>query len=305
MERKRLLYLISSDPRVSPFDINMAHDAGFDAVIPYAPVDAASVAGLVQDIMFSRGAKGARYSSVFFSGSDLAASEAMLAAARKTIFPPFRIGLLVDPKGGYTTAAALLARVEALAAARGLKPWAGLRVLVAAGTGGVGRAAAAMAGREGARVVLTSRRPAAATEAARAIGDLFDVRVEARPAPTEAELLPLARDADIVLATGAAGAQLLSRRSIEALRGPKIVADVNAVPPSGLEGLKPQDDGVEIAPGIFGLGALAIGDLKFKTEASLLKELLDAGEPPVLDSGSARARARELLAARPNPRTGS
>jgi methylene-tetrahydromethanopterin dehydrogenase len=155
-----------------------------------------------------------------------------------------------------------------------------------------------MAGRDGARVVLTSRRAAAADEAARAIGDLFGVHVEARAAATGSELEPLARDADVILATGAAGVQLLSRRAIEALRGPKIVADVNAVPPSGLEGVKPQDDGAEIAPGIFALGALAIGDLKFKTEASLLKDLLDAEEPPVLDSGSARARARDLLAAR-------
>ena len=68
MERKRLLYLVSSDPRVSPFDINMAYDAGFDAVVPYPSVDVGMVPGLVQDIMFSRGAKGARFSSVFYSG---------------------------------------------------------------------------------------------------------------------------------------------------------------------------------------------------------------------------------------------
>src|SRR5215831_19377657 len=106
MERKRLLYLLSSDARVSPFDINMAYDAGFDAVVPYAPVGVEDVRGLVQDIMFSRGGKGARLSSVFFSGSSLAVSEGMLKAARASLIPPFLLGLMVDPKGAYTTAAA-------------------------------------------------------------------------------------------------------------------------------------------------------------------------------------------------------
>ena len=296
MERKRLLYLISSDPRVSPFDINMAYDAGFDAVIPYAGAGVSEVEGLVQDIMFSRGPKGARFSSVFFSGSDLTAAEGMLAAARRSLFEPFLVGLMVDPKGGYTTAAAMLAKVAALAKARGLEEISRLRILVAAGTGGVGKAVAAMAARDGARVTLTSRRPEAAAAAAREVAALFQAGVEARPAPSEADLARLAREADVVLATGAAGARLLSRGSIASLKGPKVLADANAVPPSGIEGLNPQDDGAEIAPGIFGLGALAVGGLKNKVEAALLKDLLTAEKAPVLDSGAARRKAEEILA---------
>jgi methylene-tetrahydromethanopterin dehydrogenase len=298
VERKHLLYLVSSDPRVSPFDINMAYDAGFDAVTPYAGADVSAVPGLIQDIMFSRGPKGARYSSVFFSGANLTTAEGMLAAARKSLFEPFLIGLMIDPKGGYTTAAALLAKAEALAKAKGLGDIARLKVLVAAGTGGVGKTAAAMAARDGARVVLTSRRAEAAAAAAREIAALFQAGVEPRPAPTEVELAALAREADLVLATGAAGAHLLSQASLAALRGPKVVADVNAVPPAGIEGLKPQDDGTEIAPGIFGLGAMAIGSLKFQVESSLLKDLIAAEKPPVIDARVARRRAGELLQAR-------
>src|SRR5439155_24401590 len=144
MERKRLLYLVSSVPVVSPFAVNMAYAAGFDAVVPYPSVDVGMVPGLVQDVMFSRGAKGARFSSVFFSGSSLAASEAMLRAARASLFPPFLLGLMIDPKGAYTTAAALVARVAALGGARGPGGTAGPRVLVLAGTGGGGRAAVAL-----------------------------------------------------------------------------------------------------------------------------------------------------------------
>jgi len=298
VERKRLLYLVSSDPRVSPFDINMAYDAGFDAVIPYASIDVPSVPGLVQDLMFSRGAKGARFSSLFFSGSSVAVAEGMLQAARRTLFPPFLLGLMIDPKGGYTTAAALLARVGALCRSRGMGEWGRLKVLVAAGTGGVGKAAAALAAREGAAVTITSRTQVSAAAAAGEIASLFGVTVEPRAAPGEVDLAALAAKADVVLATGPAGTQLLSRRSIESLKGSKILADVNAVPPHGLEGVRPQDDGTEIAPGLLALGAMVVGELKFKTESSLLKDLPGAESPPVIDLQAARRRALELLESR-------
>src|SRR5437867_7658804 len=166
----------------------MAYDAGFDAVIPYASIDASMVPGLVQDIMFSRGAKGARFSSLFFSSSRVAVAEAMLKAARATLFPPFLVGLMVDPKGGYTTAAALWARVAAIGRSRGLGEPRRLRILVAAGTGAVGRAVAVMAARDGAAVTLTSRNLASAAEAAEEIATLFGVTVLPRAAPGEEEL---------------------------------------------------------------------------------------------------------------------
>ncbi len=295
MERKDLLYLVSSDPHVSPFDINMAYDAGFDAVIPYAGMAVSAVTGFVQDVMFSRGPRGSRHSAIFFAGSDLAISEEMLAMARAALFDPFRIGLMIDPRGGYTTAAALLARVRALAVSKGLGELRDRTILVMAGTGGVGKTAATMAARDGARVLLTSRREDSAAAAARQIAALFQAEVEPREASSEKGLAALAAEADVILATGAAGVQLLSRATVQSLQGPKIIADVNAVPPGGVEGLKSQDEGTELAPGIFGLGALAIGGLKFKIESSLLKDLILAERPPVIDSRAARERAGQIL----------
>jgi hypothetical protein len=40
---------------------------------------------------------------------------------------------------------------------------------------------------------------------------------------------------------------------------------------------------------------MAVGDLKFKVESSLLKDLLQAEVPPVIDSLAARRRASEIL----------
>jgi len=296
VERKRLLYIVSAEPHVSPFDINMAYDCGFDAVLPYGGVRAASVRGLVQDIMFSRGPKGARASALLVASADLGEAEAAFAAARAALFDPFRIGLMIDPKGAYTTAAAVLAKVEAQRRAGGLGGLAGVSLLVLGGTGGVGRAAAAMAAADGARVTLVSRDGARAQAAAAEVKALFGVEVAARGAAAESDRVLLASGSDVVLATGAAGVALLGETSVRSLPGPKVLVDINAVLPAGLGGVEPTADGGPIAPDLFAIGALAVGGLKFKVESALLADLVGAGPAPCLDAGAARSRAGALVA---------
>ncbi len=298
MSRKRLLYIVSADPQVSPFDINMAYDAGFDAVLPYAGVDANALRGLTQDMMFSRGPKGARATALFVTSSDPGTAEAMLRAADAALFDPFRIGLLIDPKGGYSTAAALIARSAAILRAHGRENLKEARVLVLGGTGGVGRAAAALAAAEGARVVVASRTLERAVGATRQIRDLFGAEVAADAAADEPGRARLARQADLILATGSAGVTLLSSASVRSLDGPVLLADVNAVPPAGIEGVQPKDDGAEARSGILTLGALAVGDLKMKVEAALLADLLGDGPAPRLGLSEARRRADAILAGR-------
>jgi len=297
VERKRLLYIVAAEPHVSPFDVNMAYDAGFDAVLPYSGVRAAEVRGLVQDVMFSRGPKGARASALMVASADLSEAEAGFRAARKALFEPFQIALFVDPKGAYTTAAALVAKVEALLRTAGAKEGLkGRTVVVLGGTGGVGRAAAGMAAAAGGRVTLVSREALRATTAAEEVGTLYGGAVAPRGAAGEAERAALAAQSDVIIAAGAAGAGLLGEASVKALRGPKILADVNAVPPAGLAGVEAPADGVTLGPGVFALGALAIGDLKFKVEAALLRDLLGDGPAPSIDAAAARARAAAILA---------
>jgi methylene-tetrahydromethanopterin dehydrogenase len=294
MEKKHLLHFISSDRLVSPFDVNMAYDAGFDAVIPYGGVSEAEFVGLVQDAMFSRGPKGARCTAILIGGSDLSVAMRMLEAAKKTLFDPFRLSVMVDPRGAFTTAAALVAKVRKACAARGVGELRGLRLSVLGGTGSVGRVAAALAAREGARVVLTSRRLEGARRATDEVRALFGAEVEPRQGDSEQTLAALAAESQVILATAAAGVPLLSQASLRKLGGPRVIADVNAVPPAGIEGLKPQDDGAEIAPGVFGLGPLAVGDLKIRTEAALLAELRNPERRVVLDPLAAFEQATRL-----------
>jgi len=293
---RRLLFILAAERHVSPFDVALAHDAGFDAVHLYPGVEPEEAKGLTQDLMFARGPKGAAASALFIATADVSKAEATFRAARSALFDPFRVQVMIDPKGGYTTAAALLAKVAAIAKRRGIGDLRGRTVAILGGTGGVGRAAAGLAAAAGARVLIGSRTAARAEAAAREVRDLFGGAPEPRPAPGGKETERLAAEADIVLATGAAGVRFLSAAQVAALRGPKVVADVNAVPPSGVEGLEAKDDDRELASGVFGLGALAIGALKSKIEASLLRDLATSEKALVVDAAAAGARAAELLA---------
>ncbi len=62
-----------------------------------------------------------------------------------------------------------------------------------------------------------------------------------------------------------------SQKRLRQISHCKIVADINAIKPLGVEGLGSNDDGIELKPGVYGIGALAIGKLKIKTETEMIK----------------------------------
>jgi len=74
-----------------------------------------------------------------------------------------------------------------------------------------------------------------------------------------------------------------------------VVADVNAVPPSGVEGMELFMDGAPL-PGCnaLGVGPLAIGDIKYKTESGLFKRMIASSKPLHLDFRDAFQLARSL-----------
>src|SRR5262249_13015725 len=93
MAEKHILHMITPLKHMSPFDVNMALDAGFDATVAYTGVTVEEVSGLVQDAMFSRPPKAGAKTGIFFGGKNAVLSLDMMDAARKAMFPPFRISL--------------------------------------------------------------------------------------------------------------------------------------------------------------------------------------------------------------------
>ncbi len=289
-ERKHLLYFLTNEEHPSPFDVNMAYDAGFHAVIPYGRVNEESAALLVQDIIFSRGPKGAKYTAILIGGNDEDLAERIRQTAVKNMFPPFQCSMMVDPKGAYTTAVALVAKVEK--AFGGLK---GKKVAIPGGTGPVGRVAATLCAKQGSEVIIGSRRPAEVQKLGEQLSERTGGVVRGVQMATDEDKISHLRDVNLILTTGKAGIEMISEAVLKTLRPGTYVADVNAVPPTGIHSLKVDDDMKEIAPGIKGIGALAIGVLKYDVEIEMLETIRTSDKFVVLDENSALEIARRRL----------
>jgi len=55
MAKRSIIHMLNPMLKNSPFDINMALDAGYDMIIPYENTTLEEVAGMTQDAIFSRG----------------------------------------------------------------------------------------------------------------------------------------------------------------------------------------------------------------------------------------------------------
>ena len=113
MERPYILHMFTPGRQMSPFDINMAADAGYQMVVPYCAVGVDAIAGLTQDTIFSRGPKGVARTGIFIGGRDALLAADMVERSKAAMVKPFVVSLMADPSGAYTTAAAMVACVEA------------------------------------------------------------------------------------------------------------------------------------------------------------------------------------------------
>ena len=103
--------------------------------------------------------------------------------------------------------------------------------------------------------------------------------------------------AEVVVCCAKAGVQILSAELLAQCKALVVVADVNAVPPAGIEGLSVSDDGAELPGGALGIGALAIGGVKYKVQRGLLERMLGADHAVALDFPDAFDLAQEVVRA--------
>ena len=123
----------------------------------------------------------------------------------------------------------------------------------------------------------------------------FDVDLGYADGTTEEQKTEIARGADIIFAAGPAGRRLLTLDQIKQAKNLKVVADVNAVPPSGVEGVGVNDNAAPIAgTDAVGIGVLAVGNVKYKTETGLFKTMIETDKPVYLDFRHAYALAQKL-----------
>ena len=272
---KRLLLQLDSDRHPSSFDRIVAHDAGVDAVLSYGDVSPEEVTPLVHGCLFTRGVPDLKHTAIWIGGSQVGAGEALTEAVKKAFFGPFRVSVMMDSNGCNTTAAAAVARLA------GAMDLSGARAVILGGTGPVGLRAAVLLARAGASVTITSRSMAKAKEAAAQLRARFGVEVAATEARDDAGVARALEGAQLCLTAGAAGVQLLSRKIWATNPTLRVMGDVNAVPPLGIEGTEAGDKGVE-REGKRVFGAMAIGGLKMKVHKAAVARLFEQSDA-VLD----------------------
>jgi len=296
MDRPHLLHMITPEPNVSPFDVNMAYDAGFDAVIPYTHVAVKDVRSLVQDMIFSRSVNDVKRTACFICGRDASLALDMLDKAKAAMVPPYEISCFPDPAGSFTTAAAMVACTEKLLKDKFGITLEGLKVKIFGGKGIVGSISGVICAQAGAEATLVGYDGIGNVQhKADEYKARFDVDVLAADGSSEELNTAILKDADVVFCAARAGIQVLSKKQMATAPQVKVVADVNAVPPAGIEGVGLKDDGVKLESGALSIGPLASGDVKVKTQRELLITLCNSEKPVYLNFQEATDVARKLV----------
>ncbi len=241
---KRILLHLDADERPSAFDRIVAHDAGADEVLSYGGVTPQNAVALTHGAIFTRGPQDLKHTAIFVGGSDATRAEAIRDAVVDAFFGPLRVSVLCDPNGANTTAAAAALSAGAIK----------------------GTAAVLGLGPVGARVVtlLNSRGIVTRT---------FDPHPDRGGASSVEEAID---GAAVLFACGPAGTELSSVESL-CTAGVGTAVDLNAVPPAGVRGIEPHDDG-EVRGGVRCYGALAVGGLKMKIHRAAVAALFEAND---------------------------
>ncbi|MCW8905766.1 MAG: methylenetetrahydromethanopterin dehydrogenase [Sedimenticola sp.] len=296
MDYESILHMFTEVPNLSPFDVNMAIDAGWNHCIPYTALRLEQISDFTQDAIFSRGPKGAKRTGIFIGGRDIHHAMDMLHAARKAMVPPFEVSVFADPSGAFTTAAAMVASAEKAYLERTGDSLQGKEVLVFGGTGPVGLTCAMLAARAGANPIIVSHENREkADKAALLCSEKYELSITGAVGSSDDGICELLSNANVVFGAAKAGVQVLNEKHLKAALEVQVFCDVNAVPPEGIAGLGVMDNGKEMAStptGALGIGALAVGNVKYQTQRAMLQQMIDTDGPVYLDFTQALTVAR-------------
>ena len=272
MAAPKILIQLDTDALPSSFDSIVAADAGVDHLLRYDSITPENVVPILHGAMFTRGGEGLKNTAIFIGGSDVAAGEALLRVTQETFFGPVRVSVMLDSGGCNTTASA------AVLAASSHLSLAGANALVLAATGPVGTRVCRLLAGQGARVLAGSRREQRAAEICHRIRkSMPDAKVSPTQIDSLEKLQKIIKEIDVVISAGSEGVQLLPASIRESSRDLRVVIDLNAVPPLGVEGIEVQDRGVQYGDAIC-YGAIGVGGTKMKIHKAAIQSLFQTND---------------------------
>jgi methylenetetrahydrofolate/methylenetetrahydromethanopterin dehydrogenase (NADP+) len=283
---KKLLFQFDTDTYPSVFDTVVGYDGGADHVIGYGGLTPENIAALVEGTIFTRAPKDKKNTAIFVGGSDMVAGQNLFTAVQKHFFSGFQVSVMLDSNGSNTTAASAVAKFASAG------PLSGKKAVVLAGTGPVGQRAAAMLAKEGANVSLTARKMERAIEACNNMKTRFGVDLTPIEAFDNDARAKAIENANIVLATGATGVELLTADQWQHNTNIEMMADANATPPIGIGGIDVMDKGTDRHGKII-WGALGFGALKLSLHRACIAKLFEHNKQ-VLDAENIFALAKKM-----------
>ena len=268
---KKLLLHLDTDPIPSAFDQAVAYDSNVDNIISYGGITRDNVTPHVHGMIFTRGGKNLKNSAIFIGGSNVPASELVGNAVKKAFFGPVSVSVMLDPNGSNTTAAAIVRKVMTDYDVTGKK-------VVIIGSGPVGQRAALFLLKEGAsEVVITSRDITRSKAIVHQMKEAYGIDVTPGEGRSDESVAALMKDAHVAIAAGPAGVCVIPETAWLNSDNLEVIADVNAVPPQGVEGLEVMDNGTEKS-GIRFYGAIAIGNFKMKVHRGAIESLFESND---------------------------
>ena len=273
MSKPKILIQLDTDPKASVFDAVVALDGGAEQLLQYSAIRPEDVRGLVHGAMYTRGPGDLKNTAIFIGGSNVTEGEAIANVARETLFDPFRVSIMLDSNGANSTAAAAV-----LSAAKHVS-LSNSRAVVLAATGAVGQRVCRILANAGAHVCIASRSMDRSRECIE--------RLVAGGSPAEhlspicsTELASLGNalsESQLMFGCGAAGARLLTADQLQSAKSLRVAIDLNAVPPTGIEGIELTDKGVQRGSR-FDYGALGVGGLKMKIHKACIAALFESND---------------------------
>jgi predicted dinucleotide-binding enzyme len=266
---KKLLIQLDTDKRASTFDQIVAYDAGADQLITHSGIIKDEVEAIIHGAIFTRSPKEMKNTAVFIGGSDVEKGEKIMKLVEDVFFANLRVSVLLDSNGSNTTAAALVLKIKKEIDLDSTE------VLILGGAGQVGGRAATLLAMEGASVTIADLNQTEVDKKAEMLKEKYDLKnIKAVKAKTEKDYIKAMKNKEIILSTGPAGINIITRKMWEKIDSIKVMADINAVSPAGIEGIEATANG-DILDDIKVFGALSIGDLKMKLHKKAITELFE------------------------------
>ena len=270
---RKLLLQLDTSPHPSVFDRVVAYDGGADEIMSYGGVTEDTVRDLVHGAIFTRGPKDLHNTAIFIGGTDMAAGERLLKAVQETFFGPMRVSVMLDSNGSNTTAVAAVVKLQQArrrrrAGARSSPP-APVRSACAR---------PACSRRPAPTSPSPRARPKAAPSSSSDIKQRFGGDGASRSRwPTRRRRPAVLEGCELLLSAGGSASSWSRATRGRDAPGCVAAADLNAVPPLGIEGIEATDNGVE-RDGVKTYGALGVGGLKMKIHKACIARLFERND---------------------------